>query len=702
MIESVLSSLFTLENLLWINVGLAGGIMVGALPGLTGTMAMALLLPLTYGLASIPGVMLLLGVYCGSIYGGSITAILINTPGTPASAATSLDGYPMAQKGHGLRALHDALSASTIGGLFSCAVLLFAAPPIASFALKFGPAEYFALALFGLTIIASVGGKSQIKGLLMGFVGLLISCIGIDPMDGVSRFTFGINRMEGGIDTIPVLIGLFAITEIMAKARDMNKATGTAVKVEKEKTRFRDVLKYKMVLLKSSILGVFIGAVPGTGAAISSFLAYNEAKRTSKHPEEYGHGSEEAVVASESANNAVTGATLIPLLTLGIPGDTNTAVLLGALTMQGIAAGPQLFTQHGEWVYTIMLGLIAVNIFMYLQGRVFIRGFVNITRVPTSTLVPILVMLCVIGAYAIDYSVFNAIFMVGVGGGRALDTAKIAADHMGVRAINVPTSAATCAASAWLAVEYTDEGAFVGNNWTRYPPFAVIAELDFIVRDCPARLYAAGIVDAMAKYPEISYNIQFSNQWEKNLFSQSAQLLSENTYRLLLEHGCETIEQLRAGKITPALEDCVCAALQVTGVISAMACGGKQAAVSHTLYSYFCCVHPELAAGFLHGELVGSTLVYQLAVNGAPKEAQEALNRVLRALGMPTCLEELGLKETPEEADRIFAFLAERMPVETPKELQRLRGESDVLFHGLRDSAGKLQTKRGEAHETGI
>jgi len=378
MIESVLSSLFTLENLLWINVGLAGGIMVGALPGLTGTMAMALLLPLTYGLASIPGVMLLLGVYCGSIYGGSITAILINTPGTPASAATSLDGYPMAQKGHGLRALHDALSASTIGGLFSCAVLLFAAPPIASFA-------------------------------------LLISCIGIDPMDGVSRFTFGINRMEGGIDTIPVLIGLFAITEIMAKARDMNKATGTAVKVEKEKTRFRDVLKYKMVLLKSSILGVFIGAVPGTGAAISSFLAYNEAKRTSKHPEEYGHGSEEAVVASESANNAVTGATLIPLLTLGIPGDTNTAVLLGALTMQGIAAGPQLFTQHGEWVYTIMLGLIAVNIFMYLQGRVFIRGFVNITRVPTSTLVPILVMLCVIGAYAIDYSVFNAIFMVGVG-----------------------------------------------------------------------------------------------------------------------------------------------------------------------------------------------------------------------------------------------------------------------------------------------
>ena len=408
MIESVLSSLFTLENLLWINVGLAGGIMVGALPGLTGTMAMALLLPLTYGLASIPGVMLLLGVYCGSIYGGSITAILINTPGTPASAATSLDGYPMAQKGHGLRALHDALSASTIGGLFSCAVLLFAAPPIASFALKFGPAEYFALALFGLTIIASVGGKSQIKGLLMGFVGLLISCIGIDPMDGVSRFTFGINRMEGGIDTIPVLIGLFAITEIMAKARDMNKATGTAVKVEKEKTRFRDVLKYKMVLLKSSILGVFIGAVPGTGAAISSFLAYNEAKRTSKHPEEYGHGSEEAVVASESANNAVTGATLIPLLTLGIPGDGVTAMLLGAFMIHGLTPGPLLFVESADLIYTIFIACILANVVMLVLELGGMRIFVRLLSIPKYILLPVVLVLCTVGAFATNNRIFDA------------------------------------------------------------------------------------------------------------------------------------------------------------------------------------------------------------------------------------------------------------------------------------------------------
>lgn len=405
----------TLQSLLWMNVGLAAGIIVGALPGLTGTMCIALLLPLTYGLDSMLGMMLLLGVYCGGIYGGSITAILINTPGTPASAATSLDGYPMAKQGLAARALHDALAASVIGGLFSVAVLMVAAPAIARFALKFGAREYFALALFGLTIIASVGGKSMLKGLLMGFAGLLLSCVGIDSMDGVSRFTFGNNYLQGGFQQIPVLIGLFAVTEIMVKTREINKPVGTAVEVGKEKVSFKDVLKYPATLLKSSCIGVFIGAVPGTGAAISSFMAYNEAKRASKHPEEFGHGSEEGLVACESANNAVTGATLIPLLTLGIPGDTNTAVLLGALTMQGIAPGPQLFSKQGDWVAAIMVGMIIINLLMYVQGRLFIKGFVNITKVSTRLMVPALVTLCMIGAYAMKYNTFNCIVMVLIG-----------------------------------------------------------------------------------------------------------------------------------------------------------------------------------------------------------------------------------------------------------------------------------------------
>ena len=414
-IMTVLGNVLAPMSLLWMNIGLAAGIIIGALPGLTGTMGIALLLPLTYGMSSIHGMMLLLGVYCGGIYGGSITAILINTPGTPASAATSLDGYPMAQQGHAKRALHDALAASMIGGLISCIILLTCAPMVAKFALNFGAREYFALSLFGLTIIASVGGKSVLKGLLMGFAGLLLGCVGIDSLEGVSRFTFGNNYLTGGFNIIPVLIGLFAITEIMTKSRDINKAVGTTVAVEEEKVSFADVLRYKIVLLKSSVIGAFIGAVPGTGAAIASFLAYNEAHRTSKHPEEYGMGSEEGLVACESSNNAVTGATMIPLLTLGIPGDTNTAVLLGALTMQGIQPGPMLFTKQANWVYSIMIGMMLVNLFMYRQGRLFVKGFSNITKISTKIMVPCLVVLCVIGAYAIKYNTFNAAAMVVIG-----------------------------------------------------------------------------------------------------------------------------------------------------------------------------------------------------------------------------------------------------------------------------------------------
>ena len=397
--------------------GVVIGIIFGAIPGMTATMAVAVFLPLTYAYSMEMALYLLLGLYVGGISGGLVPAILINIPGTASSVCTTFDGHPMALRGEGERALKIGVTSSFMGGMISLVVLALFTPILAGWAIKFSAVEKFLIILFALTVIAALSRGQMLRGLWIGMLGVLVAMMNQFSVNNEYRMVpeFLESQMQSGFQLFPVLIGLFAITEIMAKARDMNKATGTAVKVEKEKTRFRDVLKYKMVLLKSSILGVFIGAVPGTGAAISSFLAYNEAKRTSKHPEEYGHGSEEAVVASESANNAVTGATLIPLLTLGIPGDTNTAVLLGALTMQGIAAGPQLFTQHGEWVYTIMLGLIAVNIFMYLQGRVFIRGFVNITRVPTSTLVPILVMLCVIGAYAIDYSVFNAIFMVGVG-----------------------------------------------------------------------------------------------------------------------------------------------------------------------------------------------------------------------------------------------------------------------------------------------
>lgn len=407
----VFFSLLTLNNLLYMNIGLLGGIVVGALPGLTATMAVALLVPMTYGLDATTGILMLLGVYCGGTYGGSITAILINTPGTPAAAATAWDGHVLAKKGRAGEALEMALVASVFGGLFSTLVLMFVAPQIAKLALKFGPAEYFALAVFGLTIIASVS-KSLVKGLIMGILGILATCIGVDPVSGIERLTFGNLRLTSGIQLIPALIGLFAITEILNKAKNSQEAAGTLEAYKKVTLKLKTILQYWKILIKSSCIGTFIGAVPGTGAAIASFISYNEAKRASKEPELFGNGSLEGVCASECGNNAVTGATLIPLLTLGIPGDAITAVLIGALTMQGLAPGPQLFVDHKEYVYGIMLGLILVNIFMYFQGHFLLKFFVNITKVPEVVMVPILLVLCTVGAYAAKNAVFDAGVMV--------------------------------------------------------------------------------------------------------------------------------------------------------------------------------------------------------------------------------------------------------------------------------------------------
>ncbi len=414
-ILEIIGNLFTLQNLLILNLGLATGIIIGSLPGLTATMGVALLLPLTFGLDSVPGMLLLLGVYCGGIYGGSITGILIKTPGTPSAAATVLDGYPMAEKGEASRALDMALIASVIGGLFSAFVLMFIAPIIAQFALKFGPIEYFAIAVFGLTIISGISGDSVIKGLIMGLLGLLVTTIGLDPVGGIDRFTFDIIQLASGINIIPAMIGLFAIAEIIRKAKTVNMPVDEAIKFQKKKLPFKEVLLYWKTLLRSSIIGTFIGAIPGTGSAIASFISYNEAKRNSKDPSSFGKGNIEGIAASECANNAVTGAALIPLLTLGIPGDPTTAILIGALIMQGIIAGPLLFVEERQWVYSIMIGLVLLNIFMLIQGKLFIKAFANVVKVPTKILLPILIVLCVIGSFAVHNTVFDVLLMLVFG-----------------------------------------------------------------------------------------------------------------------------------------------------------------------------------------------------------------------------------------------------------------------------------------------
>jgi len=404
---SVLAQLFTFKTFIAINAGLFVGIIIGALPGLSATMGVALLMPLTFGMDTITAIVLLLGVYCGGIYGGSITAILIKTPGTAASAATTLDGYPLAQQGKAGVALDIALKASVFGGVVSALILLLVAEKISSFALSFAAPEYFSLALFGLTIISSVSGKNQIKGLISGMLGLLVSCVGMDPINGTNRFIFGITDLLSGIGVISAMVGLFAITEILSKAKSVVRPPDNMIEFSNKGIENKQFFKMWPNLLRSSLIGTFIGAVPGTGAATASFLAYNEAKRSSKEKERFGHGSYEGVAAAESANNGVTGATLIPLLTLGIPGDTVTAILLGAFMMKGITPGPGLIGSQPEIVYTIMFSMIAINLFMLLQGKVFVRVFANVTKIPTALLIPLLVTLCVIGSYACNNSIFD-------------------------------------------------------------------------------------------------------------------------------------------------------------------------------------------------------------------------------------------------------------------------------------------------------
>ncbi len=401
--------LFTLENILWINIGVFIGSVFAAIPGLSVILCVILFLPVTYSMTAIPGMMFLLGIYCAGGYGGSVSAILINTPGTPHAAATMLDGHPLSEKGRTKAALKIALYASTFGGVFSALMLLFLGPQVAKIAAQLGTAEYFMVCVFGLTIIAGVSGKSMIKGLISACLGLLISCVGSDPMTSYDRFTFGISRLYLGLDLAICLIGLFALVEIMAKAErrlDRLNLDTTQIKDDGVITKAEYKRMARPVLI-SSIIGVLVGIIPGTGASEASWFSYNTAKNMSKYPEEFGHGSVEGVAAAESANNAVTGATLIPLLTLGIPGDGTVAIMLSALMINGLNPGLSLFTTQGDIMYAIMLGLILVNVFMLLQGKFLTTLFAKVVSIPQEILTPIIVIFCFAGAYSVNGNYFD-------------------------------------------------------------------------------------------------------------------------------------------------------------------------------------------------------------------------------------------------------------------------------------------------------
>ncbi len=419
----VLQSLLTgfadilhIANLLAIVFGVSFGIVVGALPGLTGTMALAIMTPITFSMPPQLGIAMLLGVYVGAIYGGSITAILVRTPGTPAAICTSFDGYPLAQKGRADEALVIALTASTMGGMISAAILILVAPQLAKIALRFGPAEYFGLTVFGMSIIAAVSGRSIVKGLVSGCLGIFLSTVGMDPFSGVARFTFGSTRLLSGFELLPVLIGVFALSEVFVNSS--KRAEDRLLVATKPNITLRSLtlsLRHWRKMVTSGLIGTFVGIVPGTGGGIASFIAYAQAKRTSKKPEEYGEGSTEGIAAAESANNATTGGALVPMLTLGVPGDPLTAVLIGAFMIQGITPGPLLFQTDGPMVYALFAGLLIANVIMLVLGFGGLPLFARVSNIPQYVLAPVIVALCFVGSYAVSNNIVSVMVMAAMG-----------------------------------------------------------------------------------------------------------------------------------------------------------------------------------------------------------------------------------------------------------------------------------------------
>lgn len=412
-----LAEVLTWPNLLASFVGVVLGLVVGAMPGLTISLGMVLLLPLTFGLNSITAMALLLGLFAAGMTGGSISAILLNIPGTPSASATVLDGHPMAQAGQAGRAMGVAVCSSFYGGLFSLTCLVLSAPLIARVALRFGAPEQFALLTLGLTLICAFAGESLLKGLISGVLGLILTTVGQDPLMGTPRFTFGSVDLQAGILFIPALIGLFAIPQVIQGMR-----RGAARVIPQFKVgisgmlpSLRDLLHLNRSMLIGSAIGTGVGAIPGTGGPIAVFLAYDVARRLSRNRESFGHGTPEGVAAPEAANNGVTGGALVPMLTLGIPGDPITAILLGALIIQGLAPGPLLFKEHPEFVYGVFWALLLANVTTLLVALLSVRWIVQVLRVPQRVLIPTIALLCIVGSYGIRNTFFDSLVMLCFG-----------------------------------------------------------------------------------------------------------------------------------------------------------------------------------------------------------------------------------------------------------------------------------------------
>ena len=386
------------QNLLLMIAAVFGGVMVGAAPGLTSTMAIGLLIPMTFGFSQYTAFILMLGIYCGAMYGGSITAILMNVPGTPTAAITAIEGYQMTVKGQGGLALGVATLSSAIGGLISCVVLVTLSLYLAKVATMFGAPEYFSLALFAVAVVFTLSSRSIVKGMIASVIGLLLGTVGIDPVAQYPRFTFGVQNIMIGIPEVPAVIGLFCVAEAFRMAENTKPASRTQQQASGLSIAYRYLPRLWKTILRSSAIGCVVGTLPGTGAMMGSYIAYGEAKRASAHPEDFGKGSVEGVCASESANNAVTGGALIPLLTLGIPGDPNTLMMLGAMTVHGLIPGPTLFREQGTLVYVIFGTMILCNLLILPIGLMLAPRIAKVALIDKKYLMPAVSVLAITGA----------------------------------------------------------------------------------------------------------------------------------------------------------------------------------------------------------------------------------------------------------------------------------------------------------------
>ncbi len=402
-----LSALADPTLIVYLILATLAGVCIGALPGLNATTGAALLLPFTLTMEPIPAISILTAIYCSATFAGAITAILINTPGTSASATTCLDGYPMALRGEAGRALGIAVVSSTVGGVLSVIILMIAAPVLARAAYQFAPPEYFALTLFGLSMLVSVGGGSPIKNLIAGAFGILLATVGTDLLTSVKRFTFDTPELYDGIGFVPVMIGVFGISELLAQASNLNvkreQITMRAIKLPSRE----DYARVWKTILRSTGIGAFIGILPAEGATVASMIGYNEAKRWSKTPEEFGKGAIEGIAGSEAANNAATGGAMVPTLALGIPGSPTAAVILAGLLVHGLRPGPTMFTDQANFAFAIFWSMLFVNLLFLVIGLFGAKVFARVTLIPVPILWPCVFIFSIVGAYALDQSMFD-------------------------------------------------------------------------------------------------------------------------------------------------------------------------------------------------------------------------------------------------------------------------------------------------------